>query len=182
MKQQISKLMYKKYLQQAPNWPDYKEDAGYDWIRQQSGLPWLRLDIEIPWQMILSEIAHIKQYFVQHRDDYADHLGWKSFCIHGKSHDATRENQFYDDQRPLVWTDLAKKLMPNTVNFFQKQWPGSNFNRVRVMELGPGGYISLHRDSTVSELTPINIAITQPQDCDFVFEKNGRVPFLPGQA
>lgn len=174
--------MFEKYRDSAPNWPAYNSTADYNWIKHQSGLPWLKLQIEVPYQDILNEIGNIKQYFVDHRDTYSEHLGWKSFCIHGKSYDSTREDQFYDDDRPHNWTEISQQLMPQTVSFFKQQWPGDQYHRVRIMELAPGGYISLHRDSEVSRLSPINIAITQPKKCAFVFEKNGTIPFTPGSV
>ena len=119
---------------------------------------------------------------VDHRDNYGDHCGWKSFCIHGKSYDATREESYYNDDRPYVWTVEAQQGMPATVDYFANTWPGSQFNRVRVMLLEPGGYISLHQDSEISKLTAVNIAITQPNECQFVMAKHGPVPFAPGQA
>jgi hypothetical protein len=72
--------------------------------------------------------------------------------------------------------------MPNTVKYFSEEWPGSNFSRVRVMLLEPGGYVSVHKDYTQSNLLPINIAITQPKDCSFLIERYGVVPFTPGSA
>ena len=51
------------------------------------------------------------------------------------------------------------------------------------MELKPKGVISIHRDGEPpGSLDPINIAITQPNDCKFVMEKYGAVPFKTGDA
>jgi hypothetical protein len=50
------------------------------------------------------------------------------------------------------------------------------------MLLEPNGYINFHRDHDDSQLTAINIAITQPDDCHFVMEHHGCVPFESGSA
>ena len=55
-------------------------------------------------------------------------------------------------------------------------------SRVRMMELEPGGWIGVHKDTDIKQLGPINIAITQPADCEFYSEGLGVVPFRPGTA
>lgn len=181
MKKQISKLMFNRFLNKTPVLPVYKENATAEWIRRSSRLPWLSLEIEIPATTILNEIQNIKHLFVPHRDKYAEHSGWSSFCIHGKAYNATQEDEHYNDSRPYVWTAESQELMPQTVAFFKK-WPADKFGRVRIMRLEPGGWISAHRDTDVSSLTAINIAITQPDQCAFVMEHHGRVPFDNGRA
>jgi hypothetical protein len=181
--QQASRLFANKNKSLKLPWPDYNSTATGEWIRTQSGLPWLKLDVSIPVEMILEEISAIKDYFVDHRTDYSEHAHWRSFCVHGKSYDATREDQHYKDDRPYTWTEVAKQLMPNTVEFFKTQWPLPEYTRLRVMELAPGGIISVHRDNEFSRIMrPINIAITQPIGCDFYMEGYGVVPFEIGSA
>jgi len=182
LKKSITDLMMKRFQDHQFELPAYNPQADFDWIRTQSGLPWLRLDIPVPHVMIAEEISKIQHLLTNHRDDYSEHQGWSSFCIHGKSHDATREDLFYNDDRPYTWTKEALDLMPNTVEYFRDYWPGIQFRRLRVMNLCPGGYISVHADSGSPGLNPINIAITQPDSCKFVFEKHGTVPFVQGQA
>jgi hypothetical protein len=182
MLMKISRRAADRYQTTKPRLPQYNSCADFDWIRDQSGLPWMQLPVLIPTDMILREIDSIRPYLVEHRDDYAEHRGWKSFCLHGKSHDATREDQYYQDDRPFVWVALAQKLMPNTVEFFRDRWPGSGYRRVRAMLLEPGGYITLHKDTDHSRLSPINIAITQPTECKFIMEHHGIVPFEVGSV
>ena len=182
MKQKISQLMFKKYINTEYQLPKYNPTADFDWIKHQSSLPWLQLCIDVPHETIAKELESIQSLMVLHRDDYGEHEGWQSFCIHGKSFDATREEAYYNDSRPYIWTPEAQELMPRTVEYFNRQWPHCAFARLRVMLLEPGGYISVHSDYPQSELIPINIAITQPQDCDFVMEHHGAVPFSPGSA
>lgn len=178
----ISRKMAEKYQSTELVLPDYNPLADFFWIQHQSKLPWLKLPILVPTDDILQEIPAIQSHLIEHREDYGEHQGWKSFCIHGKSYDATREDQYYSDDRPHIWTSEAKKFMPNTVKFFQNHWPGSTYSRIRMMLLEPGGYITLHSDSDRSKLSPINIAITQPSECKFIMEKQGVVPFSPGAA
>ena len=182
MKQQINQLLINKYIDYQYQLPEYNPLADFEWIRTQSGLPWLQLDLVVPYEVILSEITNIQSLMSSHRDDYNENQGWKSFCIHGKAYNATRETEHYDDDRPYIWTPEAEQFMPKTVEYFKTQWPGDTFTRLRVMLLEPGGYITIHRDGTTPGLTGINVAITQPDGCDFVMEKKGRIPFQPGSA
>ena len=174
--------MVNKYANYKYQLPEYNPAAEFDWIMNTSGLPWLQLDIAVPFQVILREIKNIESLMVGHREDYGENCGWKSFCIHGKSYSDTREESYYNDNRPYAWTIEAQQGMPETVDYFANTWPSSQFKRIRVMLLEPGGYISLHQDSEISKLTAINIAITQPTECKFVMAKRGTVPFFPGQA
>ena len=181
MKKAVSQLMLKKYVNYKYQLPEYNTNATFDWIKNQSGLPWLQLDVEIPFKEILNENESVQSLLVPHRDGYGEHSGWKSFCIHGKSFDATREDEYYNDSRPHIWTSEAKQHLPQTVEYFSK-WPSSGFNRLRVMLLEPGGYISAHSDCKNSSLAPINIAITQPSECNFAIKDYGIVPFDVGSA
>jgi hypothetical protein len=182
MKQKISQLMADKYLNYQCQLPEYNPEATFDWIQKHSGLPWLPLSLSVPYDAILTEIKNVKSLMSIHREEYNEHQGWKSFCIHGKAYDATKEDSYYDDNRPYKWTPEAESLMPDTVDYFKTQWPGSHYRRIRIMLLEPGGYITIHRDGNITGLTAINIAITQPIGCNFVMEKKGTVPFQPGLA
>lgn len=178
----VSRRLAVKYRAHTPVFLGPNPCADFNWIRNHSGLPWLHLSIQIPTDVILGEIPNISSYLSTHRDEYSLHHGWKSFCIHGKSWDATREDEYYQDDRPYTWTEEAEKHMPGTVEFFKNHWPSSSYQRIRLMLLEPGGYITVHTDTTQSRLSPINIAVTQPIGCEFVMEKYGTVPFVPGAA
>jgi len=156
----------------------FKQGASYEDIINM-GLPWLELAIKIPVDIILKEIEQIETYFVDHRTDYNNNQGWKSFCIHGKSFDTTQE---VNDDRPYIWTSEAEQYMPNTVTFFKTLWPGVTYRRLRVMKLEPGASIEVHKDRGIKGLAEINIAITQPNGCNFYMENHGIVPFKIGQA
>ena len=150
----------------------------FEWITEQSRIGYLPLEISIPHETILSEIANIEHLFVPHRQIDQDNVGWLSFCIHGRSYDATTV-----DTGELIWTPEAIELMPNTVDFFKNHWFNNQFLRLRVMKLEPNGYITLHRDNKPpSRLGPVNIAITNPVGNNFAMEKHGIIPFEPGKA
>jgi hypothetical protein len=158
-------------------WPKHSNSADYEWIKNDSGVPWIDLKLDIPYKEILEEIKNNNKFLVDHRDEYGEHKGWKSFCIHGKSLTTT---QHTEDDRPYLWIEEVKKNMPFTVEYF-KSW-NLNFQRLRVMALEPGGFVSVHQDGKKSTLAPVNIAITQPAGCDFVMEGWGVVPFKPGKS
>lgn len=182
MKNQISRLLLNKFKKHQFSLPLYNPAADFEWIRFKSQLPWLHLNIQIPYSEILKEIKNSPVEYEQHRDDYAEHCGWLSGCLHGKSWTATREENYYNDNRPYIWTDESNKYFSFTQNYFKNQWPATNYQRLRIMLLEPNGYISVHKDYDISKLSAINIAITNPDKCHFVFEKHGIVPFKPGNA
>jgi hypothetical protein len=179
---QLSRRVLARFGSCKPLLPEYNASADFKWIQYQSRLPWLELSVQIPVDQIQAELTSVAPYLVDHRDDYGEHCGWKSFCIHGKSYDSTREDQYYQDSRPYTWTVEAEKNMPDTVKFFREQWPGHGYGRIRLMCLEPGGYITLHSDYQNSALQPINISITQPDQCRFVMENHGVIPFVPGST
>ena len=181
MKKQLSQSIYNKFVGTSPVLPDYVPGADLETIRTL-GLPWLRLQIPIPTDMILAEIQAMQDLLVCHRDAAGESWGWHSFVIHGKAWDATREDEHYNDSRPHTWTDRALELMPHTVKYFQTEWPAGSYARIRVMLLEPGGFINVHQDSEQVGLGPVNIAITQPDDCHFVMAGQGTVPYQAGQA
>tara|TARA_R110000803_G_scaffold208030_1_gene276401 strand:+ start:241 stop:1932 length:1692 start_codon:yes stop_codon:yes gene_type:complete len=141
--------------------------------------PCKKINLNVPSDEIYSEIQKIKKFLVTHRDN--EGTGWSSFCIHGKSFDATREDEYYNDNRPHVWTKEALEHMPNTINFL-KSLNFKSFKRVRVMCLAPKGFINIHRDQTESQLGAINIAINHPEECKFYLEHHGELVFKPGVA
>lgn len=181
-KHTVSRLMFNRFRNHQHHPQGLIARPSADWIQQHSGLPWLELNIQVPVHTIWSEIQAIMPLVVAHREEYSEHQGWESFCIHGRAYNMTREDEHYHSDLPYHWTQEACNLMPNTVKYFQTAWPGSVFRRIRVMRLAAGGYISIHSDSDRPGLGPINIAITQPTHCAFVMENFGTVPFQPGRA
>jgi hypothetical protein len=178
----ISKIILNRFKDLTYRPTNLKLTSDFHWIQTQSKLPWLKLDIDIPVEIISEEIKNVQHLLVPHRETDNEHSGWESFCIHGRGYNLTREDEFYVSPPDHHWTPEAIKFMPRTVDYFQTQWPGNCYSRVRVMKLAAGGYITVHSDTDQSSLTAINIAITQPDDCNFVMEKIGKVPFSTGSA
>lgn len=180
--EQISRAFARSNSVSKNPWPERNDLADAKWIITHSGIPWLRLDLHIPADLIFKEIQQATHLLTDHRDDYGENRGWKSFCLHGKS---LHQTQHCDDRRPFRWIPQAQMFLPNTVNFF-KSWSIDSYHRIRVMALEPGGYVSLHRDlrqdSAQTILGPINIAITQPDNCHFIIKDWGIIPFKTGDA
>lgn len=182
--EQITNLFVKSNASAITAWPEFNPQADCDWITKKSQIPWLKLTMDVPSSQILEEIKGAHYLLVDHRDEYGENRGWKSFCIHGKS---LTETQHRDDDRPFQWIPEIEALMPVTVRFLKSLGIGS-YQRVRVMALEPKGYIHLHRDlrpgetKSYNELGPINISITQPEGCDFIIKDWGIIPFQPGDA
>ena len=144
-------------------------------------LPWLKLSVtDIPTDEILKEFEQVRQYLVSHRD-YEDNVGWESMCLHGIDVDKTNHWKTMYQTRPIhSWTSVGN-MCPVT-----KSWIIDNFNgvtdRVRFMLLEPKGYISKHTDYPDIKLGPINISVTQPEGCNFVWEDWGIHPWQAGEA
>jgi len=161
----------------------------HNWITKNSNLPWLELRIDIPFINMLEEAISLKKEFVEHRENDSSngysHKGWKSLCIHGISSEKTNHYTEYgytsNKETPYIWTEASEKA-PVTTNFFKETFPMSEYYRVRFMLLESGGYISPHRDTEKSSLSPINIALNMPKGCLFKFEKHGLVPIKTGQS
>ena len=161
---------------------NFRPDA--DWIVSQSGLPYLGLNIDAPYNDIYREWLDVKYLAVKHRAEesisekfFYGHSGWTSLVIYGKHSTATSDNE-----KPFAWTDIAN-LCPIT-----KSWIDETFvidestNRIRFMNLDPGGYILPHVDRTEKKFSEVNVAIKQPSGCVFRFTHYGTVPFQDGSA
>ena len=141
--------------------------------------PCEQIELNVPHGKIHQEILKIQKYLVSHREESG--MGWSSFCIHGKSYDATKEDAYYKDPRPHNWTKEAIEHMPHTISWL-KTLGYSQFQRVRVMCLAPKGFINIHRDQTESKFKAVNVAITNPSQCKFYLEHHGELKFQPGVA
>ena len=152
-----------------------------DWILKNSNLPWLKLNIPVPSSEILKEADFLYNRAVLHRgnDSFGPYknTGWKSLTIYGESPTTTEQTTGLKS-----WTDVANKC-PATVEFIKQHW---NINhktgRIRFMWLDPQGYILPHTDRTNKGLHEVNVAITQPDKCQFRFLDHGTVPFTEGSA
>lgn len=152
-----------------------------EWIIKESGIPYLKLNIDVPWSDILSEWNNVADLAVLHRssDEYQQMSNneWYSLVLYGSSPTDTA----IINGEPH-WTDIAERC-PLT-----KKWISETFiinektGRIRFMLLGPGGHIVLHKDRDTKGLCEINVAITQPDNCEFRFKNYGAVPFKNGTA
>jgi hypothetical protein len=143
-------------------------------------------DVEIDFELIEKELQSIDNYFVPHREkdkikSYG-HEGWYSVVLHGISYDKTENYDRYgfktQEEANYHWTEVCD-LIPNTVSLI-KSLPFTNYGRVRIMRLSPHGYIMPHTDGPGRIFGPYNFALTNPENCKFVFKDYGLVPFRQG--
>jgi hypothetical protein len=154
------------------------------WIEYDSLIPWLKLDLKIPHKEMLSEAKACHNDFVPHRSDH--NRGWSSLCIHGISSAHTEDYNRYGFQSredfKYHWTEIAERC-PVTVQWLKEQWPMGEFDRVRYMLLNPEGLIFPHNDMDGKRgLSAVNIALNQPDGCEMIFEKYGKVPWREGDV
>jgi hypothetical protein len=152
-----------------------------NWITEESGLPYLQLDIDVPWQTILEEWQQVKDLAVLHRanDSYGSSAneGWFSLVLHGTGPTNTEESS-----GDRSWTQIADQC-PKTTAWIKNTFViNEHTGRIRFMLLTPGGHIILHKDRAVKKLFEINVAITNPKNCEFRFKNYGAVPFTNGTA
>lgn len=152
-----------------------------NWILKQSGLPWLKLQISTPFNDILNEWKNVKHLAVNHRESdqfyNLKNKGWKSLTLFGASSTTTEKtNEEYN------WTDISIQC-PKTVNWIKENFIiDNNTGRIRFMFLEPNGYILPHKDTNERGLFPINVAISQPENCYFKFANYGIIPFKNGES
>ena len=163
----------------------------YKEIVTESGLPWLELDLTIPHEDMLEEAINLKDEFVKHRDEDNGgggyrHKGWRSLCIHGIDPYKTNHYEQYgyksNNETPYNWTEICSRC-PITHEFFKYYFPYDTYYRVRFMLLEPQGYITPHEDSFEHRLSPINIALNNPEGCNFKMKGHkGYLPFASGKS
>jgi hypothetical protein len=165
--------------QVVPNLDD--EQLG-NWIVYNSGWPYLPLDLPYaPYKEMLKEALALKDFFVIHRSP--DSLGWRSLCIYGEEWDKTDHYTAYPENAgkqmheiQYKWTKVAD-LCPVTTKYFKEEFVHTPGQRIRFMWLDPQGYILPHRDRKEHFLSPVNIALNNPNGCIFNMEGKGYVPF-----
>jgi hypothetical protein len=146
-------------------------------LRTDSKLPYLMFDVNMPVENILQEISQAQDNFYNHREDQSK--GWSSLVMHGQGDEFTNAPMFYDIQEEdavFDWTNASNSI-PSLKQWLLEQNYFIDFDRIRIMSVAPGGYIESHRDYDKSRLGPINIAINNPEGCEFVMEDVGVVPF-----
>lgn len=164
----------------------YPETFDPSWIVFESEWPYFRLSAldDQPYKEMYNEALALIDEFYDHREDTYGH-GWKSLTLHGLNEDTQSLNQYighYKDRkdvlRDLKWTSVADKC-PITKKYLTEAFPAEYLNRVRFMLLEPGGYILPHQDRPDSQkrLSVCNISLNNPEDCKFIMEGHGTVPF-----
>jgi hypothetical protein len=151
-----------------------------------SDWPWAPIHINFNLDLVTEELKKLKYFFVPHRDkdkiDSYGHDGWSAITLHGIDYDKTEhwDRYSYSVEPKYRWTEVAD-YCPHIVEQIKKL-PYSNFSRVRIMKLAAGGYIMPHTDGPGRLFGPLNIALTNPEGCRFIFKDYGEVPFKPGMG
>lgn len=151
-------------------------------------IPFLPIDWETQqdWTEMLAEAKRFQKHFVPHRS-HESHRGWSSLVIHGISSVHTESSHTYgytDDTAPWRWTDVAD-LCPTITKFFKEQFDYDTYFRIRIMKLAPGGYVIPHKDSlsqAENHIGPINLALNNPEGCNFYMDNIGYLPWTAGRA
>jgi len=177
--------------------PDFKTlDAGnfleeskddVDYIMDNTRFPYISIpEINVPHKDLFEEANHLlyTACFTAHRPCSS---GWLSLSIHGLSSVHTNCAEDYNlpddyENTHSDWTDIAK-FCPKTVQWMQDEMLYKRFGRVRFMALLPDGWLGIHNDRP----NPIgvgatNVALNNPDGCEFVFEGMGIVPFEAGSV
>jgi hypothetical protein len=169
--------------------PDTKNDNDLlTWLLHASGVPHLPLELpEAPFEEMYKEALALEDVYVKHRTGDYENSGWKSICLHGEAWDKTDYWTSYpenkgktEDEVHYVWTDIADRC-PVTTKYFKESFIHSGYKRLRFMWLEPRGYIMPHCDGTKHFLGAINVALNNPDGCEF--RMGGyTVPFRQGNA
>jgi len=137
--------------------------------------------------LLLSECQSVDDLYFNHRSQDKKkgygHAGWQSLTLHGIDKHKTEHYSKYGfssaTEAGYHWTDACERV-PNLYKFLSSL-PFTEFDRVRIMRLAPGGYIMPHSDNKFQRaFSPLNIAINNPDGCHFVFKNRGIVPFKAG--
>jgi hypothetical protein len=164
--------------------PDYNNKDIWDWLQEDTTVPYVKLDIDIPWKEIYKEASAVKDQCVVHREDEGNGT-WKSICIHGIDSEYTNDWMYYGDkftkEPEYKWTKISEQC-PVTTKFFKETFPYKSYKRLRFMWVEAGGYILPHQDNKERTLSPINVSIYNPKDCEFRYKNYGTIPFTNGSA
>lgn len=149
---------------------------------------YLKLDLEVPHEAMAAEATALRDKFILYRDqDSYNHKGWYSLPLFGLSIDKPASWDAYgyananEAAKDFDWTEVAEQC-PVTVNWLRTQFPSNQFGRVRFMLLEAGGFISPHKDSIHSIPDPVNIALTNPEQCIWQWGDGQVLNFAPGDA
>lgn len=161
----------------------YPVSVSKDFNIFESDWPFLQIDFEDDFEKMHQECINNDHLFVSHRQkdkhlSYS-HEGWSALTLHGLRPDATEHyDQYGLTEADYTWTEVCVNF-PTCVQFLKKLGY-KNYDRVRIMRLAPHGYIMPHSDGSGRIFGPLNIAINNPDGCNFYFQEWGRVPFKQG--
>lgn len=169
------------------NYPkEYKSGREVNYSNQIKFLPiddWIKTE---NWDQMLIEAKALEKHFVPHRI-HETHSGWSSLCIHGITSVHTESPHVYgynNENCPWRWTDVAD-VCPTITNFFKNTFDYTKYFRIRIMKLAPKGFIIPHKDSLTEDenhIGPINIALNNPNNCNFYMDNVGILPWINGRA
>ncbi len=176
-----------KYIQEStkqqwyPSWPAPTNIFQSDW-------PYFPVKFDADFVAMYDECKRNDHLFVGHRQQDKhlsyNHEGWSAITLHGISPTATENYEQYGfksaEEANYHWTEVCD-LFPTCVEFI-KTLKYSKYDRVRIMKLAAGGYIMPHVDGPGRVFGPLNIAINNPESCNFYFRDYGIVPFSQGQG
>jgi hypothetical protein len=155
----------------------------------ESDWPYSFIDFNNDFDKMYKEICLLEQsYFIKHRDkdklNSYFHEGWNAVTLHGIDPQKTENYDRYgfknEEEANYKWTDVCEFLP--TITEFVKSLNYSKYGRVRIMKLEAGGYIMPHTDGKGRIFGPFNIAINNPNNCNFMFKERGVVPFKKGRG
>jgi Aspartyl/Asparaginyl beta-hydroxylase len=154
----------------------------------QSDWPWFPLEFPANFKKMHQECIDNDHLFVGHRQKDRqfsyNHEGWAAITLHGINSAATENYEQYGyktlEEADYHWTD-ACEIFPTCTEFI-KSLNYERYERVRIMKLAAGGYIMPHVDGDGRIFGPLNIAINNPDTCNFYFRKWGCVPFKQGKG
>jgi hypothetical protein len=155
---------------------------------RNSDWPYAPINLKIDNNKVREELKRLQYFFVPHREkdkiNSYGHEGWEAVTLHGIDYDKTENYDQYgyvsEREAGYRWTEVCD-YAPHILEMI-KSLPYERFGRVRIMRLKPGGYIMPHVDGPGRMFGPVNIALTQPIGCRFVFKDVGTVPFAVGKG
>lgn len=179
--------MYKEYIQEfkVKQWQPSEIPTNV----RDSDWPYAFYDFPNDFSIFKKEVENIpEEYWIEHRtgDTKAGykHEGWSAAVLHGIDYTKTEYHSRYGfetfEDAKYNWTEV-NRYTPSLSSFLKNlEW--ERFERVRIMRLAPQGYIMPHTDGNKRMFGPFNIAINNPEGCEFVFRDHGLVPHKAGRG
>lgn len=157
----------------------------FKWIRHHSQCGSMKLDVLTDVTEIKDELIKLSSLGIAHRSGNSE--GWRSITLYGYSSIMTSSSDYYINQglvtadTKLGWTDVAE-FAPKTVAWIKQYSPITEYSRIRVMIVDPGGYIQPHIDHTAGQLLAANIhvAVVHPEGVEFALDNCGIIPWKEG--